>query len=36
MCDMYSDKIIRVLYIYSMLMRGQILKKKEQEVNDDT
>ena len=29
MCDMYSDKIIRVLYIYSMLMRGQILKKKE-------
>ena len=26
---MYSDKIIRVLYIYSMLMRGQILKKKE-------
>lgn len=29
MCDMYSDKISRVLYIYSMLMRGQILKKKE-------
>ena len=26
---MYSDKISRVLYIYSMLMRGQILKKKE-------
>ena len=29
MCDMYSDKISRVLYISSMLMRGQILKKKE-------